>query len=429
MKKEFSFKNYVVYALRYWLVLAICAVVGLGAGLLYGILSDRDNGVVYEGNIAVAGISSFFDSTTMEKETNETYNLIRSNAINAMIAEQVRADLFTQVQSEWMALKNYSASSLPAARKSFLSSLSVRQSGIYVYVSFSQQTAGDKENAFSEKAVNTYIELAKDAAADIEKIFTEGDKLIVTNASRVDSIESDSMGIFMSSIIGTVIGVVLGALAMLIVYLADRKITSYNDIASFTGRKLLSVGSGAASNKVCPRIDCEMDGKNMLLICGSEQTSRRVAEMYGEYAYAAGRNAVRVDFTRGDNDGDSFGEYMRGEKPLNDCITDENGVAVLKGNQSWALALTHEDKIESLKKQFGRVIMCAPYRGDGSLGVLAKVSDKVVYAIDQSALKAATVLDIAQELQSSDKAIGAVIEKTGKSFVGGSVYLEADEEE
>ena len=63
------------------------------------------------------------------------------------------------------------------------------------------------------------------------------------------------------------------------------------------------------------------------------------------------------------------------------------------------------------------------------MGVLSKISDKTVFAVNQSKMRMPDMLGLVQEADAGEKAIGTVIEKTGRSFVGGNVYFIADEEE
>ena len=201
-------------------------------------------------------------------------------------------------------------------------------------------------------------------------LFRSESKLTITSATeRVES-TLDGIGLLKGAVIGMAGGFIASMLAMLIAYCIDKRITSYGDIAEFTGRKLLGVSKGSVTNKVCPRIDCEMSGAQALAICGSEETAKRLSVLCGEYAVSAGHKTLRIDFSCGDGtEPDAFGAYVGGGK-LSDCVKEENGVFVMNGTRSWALALGNEEKITELKKQFGRIVICAPYRDDGSVGVL-----------------------------------------------------------
>ena len=437
MKKEFTFKNYFLYVARYWLVTAILAVAGLAAGVLYGILGRADDRVQYTGNIVMCGLSGFSatdlrvpDSSTSGPEG--PYNTIRTNAFAAMDTTDVRNAVYAEMREKWKALPGNGKKSDVDARDDFFKALEAKASGISLQVRFTQQANGNKE--FAQETVAVFLQTAEQAAYRMEKVLaepmsgeTEGTKLTVSAVSEETIRENAGIGVLKGALVGAVGGIVLGLLSVLVMYFVDRRINTYGDIAPFTGRKLLGVSSGTVSNKVCPRIDCEASGKTAVMICGDEDMCGRLSEMYGEYASAAERKTLRVDFS-GAGDGDMFGDYMRG-KELAACLADENGVSVLRGKQSWALALTYPEKIDALKKQFGRVVIAAPYRGDGSLGVLARVSDVIVYAVNQSAMKGMDVLNMTQEAQCDEKAAGAVLEKTGKSYVGGSVYVEYAEEE
>lgn len=431
MRKDFSVKNYFVYAFRYWLVLVICAVVGLAAGMCYGILSKDKEEISYEGNIAVGGFATFFgDMANVSEGDVQRYNRTREDALNAMQSEQLKADLYRTIEKEWQDLSKLSGKK---AQVAFYDAFSVRISGFYMYASFAQKKDGEANNAFSARVVDAYLTLAyEEARARIRSHMggtaSEDGALVVTQAQhKLPKTEDMGVGIMKSCAVGMALGFFAGFAAMLIMYAVDRRITSYGDIAVPTGQKLLGVEKTRVSNKVCPAIDCEMNEKNTLLVCGDEETSRRLSEVYATYARRAGHTTLLIDFSAG-KQSDSFGDYLRG-KALGECMADEGGIAVLYGDQSWPLMLKAEKPLEALKKTYGRIVICAPYYGDGALGVLCKISDKVVFAVNQSKTKTKDVYFMAQEMQYTDKAIGAAIDNAGKSFVGDSTYMATVDEE
>ena len=437
MRKEFSFKNYFIYAFRYWLIVAICAVLGLGAGLVSGIMLRDKEYVKYEGNVAISGVSSFFEDLSDKAEIPANlYNTIKSEALSVMRSQLVADKTYQHLGKEWRELEINKKLTVNEAKDKFYERLQVVDSSYYISVSFVQDKKTN--DGFSAKAVNTYLELAKAEAVRREPMLADrvGDspetidsKLIISLAEERVENTLDGLGLLKGAVIGVVGGFVAAMIAMLIAYYIDKRITSYGDIAEVTGRKLLGVSKGSVSNKVCPRIDCEMSGAQVLAVCGNEETCRRLSELCGEYAASAGHKTLRIDFSCGDgSEPDTFGAYVGGAK-LSECLKEENGVFVMNGTRSWALALGNGDKIEELKKQYGRVVICAPYRDDGSVGVLSKISDKTVFAVNQSKMRMPDMLGLVQEADAGEKAIGTVIEKTGRSFVGGNVYFIADEEE
>ena len=435
MKKEFSFKNYFVYVGRYWLITAVITVLCLGAGLLYGVLSRTDNRIVVTSSVTVSGFSSFTGGELQsdDKGVVEAYNTIRDNAMTAMRSQDVMTKLYREVETAWRAMPQNKKKTEIDARNAFYKALSVRSNAITLYVDFTYKNKTDE--AFARNVVTRYTDLAKDWAQHVETALktptvandgTEYEKLTVGETEVTVVSEKKSKGMLKGVVFGAILGVVAGLIVTLILYFADRRINSYGDIAAFTGRKLLGATSGNVTNKVCPRIDCEMQGGKILLVCGEEDMCRRLAGLYGEYAQGAEQKTLVVDFTRS-AEGDTFGDFMRGNDLAPQAGVD--GMATLSGKQSWALTLTYPDRIAALKAQYGRIVIAAPYRGDGSLGVLAQVADKVVFAVNQSTQKGFEVVCMAQEAQCEQKTIGAVLEKTTKSYVGGSVYWETASEE
>lgn len=427
MNKEFSFKNYVIYAFRYWLVIAICSVVGLGAGLTYGIISNRSKGITYEGQIVISGISKFEGDTeeTTENQTN-FYNTIKDRTLNALCDKIIRDGLYDELAAEWKELSEFSGVD---AQTEFFKALDVQRGEYQVYVSFTQKKDEKSISEFSREVVNKYIAKAVAYAKIIEPAIDGNEKIIFTDA-RLKLLDANvvSMGIIKGSILGAVAGFVLSLIAMFAVYFIDRRITSYGDIAAFTGKRLLGVYRGEAEQEVCPLIDCELNGNKVLLVCGSENTVEKVSELYTAYAVESGHKALLVRFGKNASEQDTLGDFIKG-KDLSECVAEEYGASVLCGEKSWRLLLKNSDKFDELKKEYGRIVLSSPYYGDGSLGVFSSICDRVVFAIDQSSAKIKDVGFMVQELQSGDKAAGTVIEKAGRSFVGGKTYFETAEEE
>ncbi len=437
MNKEISVKNYFVYVVRYWLVIAICAVVGLGTGLLYAILSRTVEKTSFQGYITVGGVSTFFgDVGEVTEGQAAIYDKVKSNLFSAMTAYPLRVELYREVQNEWETLTK-NTENPQSAQKAFFESFGLWTDGISMYVSFTQEYTTYKvdklrseKDAFSEKIVNRYLELALVNAQAVENYQTSPilDKLTSVQASeQLPSTEELGMGILKGCAVGLAGGAVGGLVILLAVWLIDRRITSYGDIAAMTGQRLFDVQKGKLSDKACPLIDCEMGGKNALLVTGTEETTQRLSELYASYTMHAGYKTLLLDFSRG-KDSDTFGDYLGG-KALGDCITDENGVAVLHGKNSWTAVLRESEKMDALKKEYGRLVICAPYYGDGSLGVLTSVTDKAVFAVDQGKMRRKDVLYMTQEMQRDEKYLGAAIENAGKSFVGGNTYVLVPAEE
>ena len=51
MEKEFSFRNYFIYILRKWIIVALCVLIGGGIGAYYSLSFKTTNIAVYEGTI------------------------------------------------------------------------------------------------------------------------------------------------------------------------------------------------------------------------------------------------------------------------------------------------------------------------------------------------------------------------------------------
>ena len=232
MRKEFTFRNYLVYALRYWLVTVIFAVAGLGGGILYGILSDDVETVTYRGNIVIGGIGVFVDDIKdLTDNPSALYGTIKDGAFDVMV--KVREDIYDDFEKEWRELKYNKKLSVTQAREKFYDALGVWTSGDYFYVEFTQEKTDDlaNQNVFSERVVRNYIDTAYDKAVKHEPILARGtnteNKIAKTTVKELTATEDMDTGLIANGLVGAAVGLVAGLLIILAVYLADKRITSY----------------------------------------------------------------------------------------------------------------------------------------------------------------------------------------------------------
>lgn len=323
MKKDFSFKHYIIYALRYWIVIAVFAILGLGGGLLYGIMADDTEYVKYKGGIGVGGFGLFAEELYGKSDNpSNLYNTIKSVAFAEMRSEWVGNDVYKDMENDWRALTVNMRLSDSRAREKFFAALKVWVSGDYVYVTFEQPKNGyaAEQNAISEKIVNKYIEVAYTRAILNEPMLNDGNtdtKIKRISAQQVLSVDETGIGFLGACLIGSVIGLAVGFAVLLCVYYADKRVNSYGDIAPFTGSNLYDVSKGDLNNRVCPRIDGDMGDNKSLFIVGSEDACRRLGVLYGEYAANAGNKTLRIDFTCNTSEVrggvDAFGDYVLGK--------------------------------------------------------------------------------------------------------------------
>ncbi len=431
MEKYFTFKNYFIYALRYWIVLAVCAVIGLGGGIAYGALNSNTELVVYNGGIVVGGFGEFADYLgSISEKPEDLYSNIRSDAFNNMKAEFIKINLYSLIEEEWRAFKENRTLTEGKAKSLFFQSFDIHNSGNMLYVSFTMSTKFIAEREkFAIAAVEKYIDLAYEYARDIDSMLARGENTLNKFPVFGDIKEGETeLGMLKGGAIGVIIGVIAGLIVELAMFFTDRRIISYAEIAPFTGRKLFDATSGTVTDKVCPLIDREMNGSKVLLISGSEDTVHRAAVLYSEYSPRAGYKCLRIDFTDDAKLSDSLEAFLLGGK-VADCTVKADGYDVMYGKQSWSLMLKNADKFNKLKDEYDRIIISAAYTGDGRHGILGEISDKVLIAVNHKTADKENLLRVTSEVGAYDKITGAVIENTGRSYVGGDIYVIKEEEE
>lgn len=425
MRKEFTLKSYFKYVIGYWLVVAVCAVIGLACGIGLGVLTNEKQEYVYQGNICIAGISSL---DSYGESAASVYANLKSDAFDTMTSETVINTVYSLIEQDWRSLPGNSKLSVSQAREMYDKQLSVSSHGPFLYVRFviTQDKHLEEYKQFAYKAVNAYLVAAKEAAEKQNSLLVQKEMLALTEAAEQIPKEVKSIGILKGGIIGVCGGVVLALVLLIIVYFADKRILSYADIAAVTGRRLLAVNKGYAANNVCPRIDAEVGGAAVVAVCGDEKSCSCLARLYGEYTACLGQKTLVLDFCRGADDG--FAKFIGGE-PIENCVTQENGAFILHGENSWAQLLSANKKTDELKKIYTKIIICAPYSGDGSTSVLNKAADKTVFAVNQKNATVKCVLGMAAEANAGEKAIGAVIDCAGRSFVGADTYTASSDDE
>ncbi|MDE7394733.1 MAG: hypothetical protein K2M95_01270, partial [Clostridiales bacterium] len=296
MRKQFSFKEFLLYALRYWVITAVCIVIGLGAAFCMALLGRAEK-VRYEGQAEIAGITTLYpDVPETEKETTSVYNTVCNHAMSAMWMDSNITELYNVIGEEYcsiMRIKNSNNGEL-----SFRKAFSFSNTSIAFKVAFTM--TGNKANkAFCEKAVNGYLEIAVASAKAKEKVLEENDaSIMLRNAERMAVPRKSFLSTLISKgLIGGVGGVLGGLVVSLIVYFVDPRMTSYRDIAAVTGKRLLSATRGEADESVCPKIDSIMADDRLLLLCGDAAACERLALLYGKYSTRE-KGALVVRFGR-----------------------------------------------------------------------------------------------------------------------------------
>ena len=421
MRKQFSLKEYGIYALRYAFVAAVCIVLGLGLALGIAVL-DKDNRIRYEGQAEIAGITTLYPTADeLEREAVSIYGTVCEHAMTAMRNDRNISALYATLGKEYCELLKLKEGN--KSKLQFRESFAFSASGTVLRVSFTME--GKLANAaFCEKAVNEYLKIAI-ASAKTERILADTENSIVQRDAEPTALAQKAPAYVRACILGAVGGLFAGLVLLFAVYFFDPRLASYMDIAGITGKRLFFVGKGDTDASVCPKIDSAMQDDKVLLVCGDASSSERVARLYGKYA-AKEKGVLCVLFGARGGDTSPLTTFLDGGA-IESCVVQENGLAILEAGCE-KLTLADAKKVAALAEKYERVIFAKAYEADGVTAVLAKASDKIVYAYDykNACVKAAYAL--AAETGEPKKAAGACIEHAGKGFVGASFVGDEEEE-
>ena len=143
-EKEFSFRSYFVYAMRKWIILVLCVLIGAGAGVYYSMSYKATNIVMYEGTISfdVAEYGSLYYPGELSDGTYSICEAKGRSIMDVASIPKLKSDVYDAVKTRIYPNEKSESAKI----QKFLTNLNITRDE-------------DKEAAYN--VVYTYINLAK----------------------------------------------------------------------------------------------------------------------------------------------------------------------------------------------------------------------------------------------------------------------------
>lgn len=393
-EKEFSFRSYFVYAMRKWIILVLCVLIGAGAGVYYSMSYKATNIVMYEGTISfdVAEYGSLYYPGELSDGTYSICEAKGRSIMDVASIPKLKSDVYDAVKTRIYPNEKSESAKI----QKFLTNLKItRDSNFAVRVDFAYDITRDEDKEAAYNVVYTYINLAKldiyaanpglkekNAAAIASGT---GGKVIIESPIGVnydtavfgDLTQSNKKpSLVTSPLIGGVGGLVAAAVIITLMYAFDKRIKRLQYIVEEEDSRVFSAGADPYDNGSLVKLSTAVTAENLsaLLV-----TSVAPDEEAGKYAAAfagalesTGKKVRLVEFGEGK---ENWRKYFAGEKEEGvfevftfDCsekgalgfIASKAGNACLVVNQALIRAKDFSAAVDEVKaagaKYFGTVL-------------------------------------------------------------------------
>lgn len=162
MEQEYTLKQYCIYVLRRWIIIAVAVVIALAVGIAYAVVKKPDYTVeMYEGYIDFdleqyvnyktdgGGITIEGDQAIYASSVSSMVQLVVDSSVESAVYELMKDDY-----------KNTKAKETEKIREEFFDNLNVYGSGYRATVRFAYRIKGDDDREYAKNVINTYRSLA-----------------------------------------------------------------------------------------------------------------------------------------------------------------------------------------------------------------------------------------------------------------------------
>ena len=308
-KVEFSLTHFLKYALRYILVAVLCAAIGLGLGAMVAAKQEPVTLKKYTGELIIDAhaYAEAMNQSTPISEADYSFYLRKV----AQIYETAKSpEVLTKTFATHKTPMYGSLQSEEARVDAFNGDLQVALVNDVLRVSFLHDAVSDAEHAAAQAVVNDFLTFARENVQAKYPEFADAalaDTIKLTPAYEdntfTESLEqlSSTPSILLYAAIGAVVGAILGAGLIFVLYLVDPRIKTLTAIlpAEYTAvvdaDKEGDVASFAA-------LIASKGAKCVMLACPQkDEALGTFAEAFADYLSAAKKNVSVIKLTGGDN--------------------------------------------------------------------------------------------------------------------------------
>ena len=310
MEKEFSFKNYFLYLVRKWLIIAICVVIGAVGGIIYAFcFSDDTKYEVYETTLRLdlnkyiemngGDISNLSEGSAkiFSDNASELIGIALEGTIKTATFNAVKDSIFTKKVNESMTLD-------------FYRNLVVTKKDHSVTVGYVSQCKNDSDRDKAKQVVTKYIEIATAQMEKIEPLIKENNAILVGEILLNDDIENsdyskivptNQVGVITVVLLGAVLGAVLGVAIATVIDIFDPQIKSVSDIVDGEKAKVISASQQSITEESLNRVVTEISANKhkSILILSPVRTGKALgfAESLAKHLLGYGINATYSDIS------------------------------------------------------------------------------------------------------------------------------------
>ncbi len=318
MEKEFSFRNYFVYIMRKWIIVAICLLIGGGIGAYYSLSFKTTNIAVYEGTIKFNTLEYVY---LLEKNDDiikvdnvidyEFYNDTAKAIVQTATESILKTETFTAVSDQIYAGEKKAADK----KEKFFNHLVVTSENNFVKVDFAYDIKSEADEAAAVNVVNQYLKNAvAKITASYPELAGENKALIVSPVTKnfdteamskiVESNNKPSLFVYM--FIGLLGGFAAGAVIATLVYAFDPRIKSVAYILPEDKAKVISAEKTCRADgaliSLLTAVNASGTGSILLSDVNADENLKDFAGAFADFAEKTGRNVKLIELEGDNND-------------------------------------------------------------------------------------------------------------------------------
>ncbi len=336
-EREFSFKSYLIYAVRKWIIPVLCVIVGIACGVFYSLTYKTTNIVLHESTLSfdVTEYSNLYYPGDFSDSVYSLCSSKGSSIIDIAVVPKLKSDVYDKVKD--IVYPKEKAETVKV--KKFLENLQVsRVSTFAMRVDFAYDIKSDEDIEVAKNVVKTYIDIAKAEIYAQNAGFCEKEKASVDaggsyvltsstiGANYDTSIFSDLTdsntrpSLIMSSIGGAGVGLVVAIVIITLMYIFTKYIKRMQYLVGAEDARVFSEGADPYANgslvKLATVVTAE-DVKSILVTSvNGDPESTKFAKEFSDSLASTGKKVKFVEFGEGKEDWRKYFATARDEDAI-----------------------------------------------------------------------------------------------------------------
>lgn len=311
MEQEYTLKQYCIYVLRRWIIIAAAVVVALAVGIASAVVKKPDYTVeMYEGYIDFDLEQYVNYKTDGGGITIEGDQAIYASSVSSMVQLVVDSSVESAVYDLMKdGYKNTGATTAEKIRGEFFDNLKVFSSGYRATARFAYRIKNDADREYAKSVIVAYRTLALlkvnekydiDPTKSYSNFISSSDAYINHNTAELDWVEEvKNTSVVTAAVLGAVIGAVLGVVVTLVLYVSDKRIKSVRVILPEDKATVLYAGKGElnedAAIRLASRLVSDKTGSVLVATVSPDGSADCLAGFLRDKLAALGAEGVKVE--------------------------------------------------------------------------------------------------------------------------------------